>query len=535
MWSQEKVLGIIHKIEGDAMGMKPTPFGGVLFDKNNPNKVFLATNANYVDGKIMRGDVIRDSNKKIIGFKNWTTYRDAPYIDSQFAFLPNNNIIYLNFTVEAADNPYLKARGSTSRVQFGPDNKIYYAERTKRGQGGGIVKNPPWHPKPNNYTDYTWISPTIRDVSLGALNNNAYDLNETSLTIDSDLTDLEAILYVRGDAIPEIKNDPERNGRDIIITGSFNLGFIKYGFLNADGTLEDPSNFKHVFLKSDTNKKHLVQSLNGFTLDPVSGHLVGSIWYNKKSIAGGGFIPYLWTMDIGIQTACNQIVSVSNTTLTNTCPTETVNLNSLITNSTLAGASLVWSTDGDPNDGVSNTISNPNAISESGDYFAYYKSDSCGYSKPTKVTVTITPCLDTDGDGVTDLVDEDDDNDGILDTVEGNADSDNDGIIDALETDSDNDGCSDANEAYDNKDADNGDGPEYGDADNATANDGSGKILANGRVAAAPYTNPNEAYKIFSILHICNKRPDYGIILYSGVTQINGPEGKMDFVIQISE
>ncbi|MCV6629801.1 MAG: hypothetical protein OIF50_08070, partial [Flavobacteriaceae bacterium] len=401
MWSQEKVLGIIHKIEGDAMGMKPTPFGGVLFDKNNPNKVFIATNANYVDGKIMRGDVIRDNNKKIIGFKNWTYHSDAPYIDSQFAFLPNNNIIYLNFTQKKAEYPYKKASGSNNRVQFGYDNIIYYSERPLEerpnvtGIGGGIIKNPPWHPKPNNYTDYAWLGKRISDVSLGTLKNNAYDLNETSLTTDSDLTDIEGIIYVRGDAIPEIKNHPERNGRDIIITGSYFQGFIKYGFLNADGTLEDPSKYRHIYLKSDPSEKEIVRDLNGFTLDPVSGHLVGSTWYPKNI-----FSPFIWTMDIGIQTACNQNVSVSNTTLTNTCPTETVNLNSLIINSTLAGASLVWSTDGDPNDGVSNTISNPNAISESGDYFAYYKSDSCGYSKPTKVTVTISSCLDTDGDGV---------------------------------------------------------------------------------------------------------------------------------------
>ena len=37
----------------------------------------------------------------------------------------------------------------------------------------------------------------------------------------------------------------------------------------------------------------------------------------------------------------------------------------------------------------------------------------------------------------------DDDNDGILDTVEGTGDTDNDGIIDSLDLDSDNDGCFD--------------------------------------------------------------------------------------------
>ena len=52
-------------------------------------------------------------------------------------------------------------------------------------------------------------------------------------------------------------------------------------------------------------------------------------------------------------------------------------------------------------------------------------------------------CIDdADGDGVDDITDLDDDNDGILDTVEGDAtvDTDGDGIPDYLDTDSDGDG-----------------------------------------------------------------------------------------------
>jgi len=54
---------------------------------------------------------------------------------------------------------------------------------------------------------------------------------------------------------------------------------------------------------------------------------------------------------------------------------------------------------------------------------------------------------DTDGDGINDDVDLDDDNDGIPDTVEGTGDTDGDGIIDALDLDSDNDGVPDIVEA----------------------------------------------------------------------------------------
>ncbi|MDO6496478.1 Ig-like domain-containing protein, partial [Cellulophaga sp. 3_MG-2023] len=122
---------------------------------------------------------------------------------------------------------------------------------------------------------------------------------------------------------------------------------------------------------------------------------------------------------------------------------------------------------------------------------------------------------DNDNDGVANTLDLDSDNDGIYDVVEsGGTDADGNGIADGaisaegipntagtgtvatettagtpdfLNVDSDGDTCSDANEAYESSTADNGDGSEYDDADTATVGDGSGKILANGLVAAAAY------------------------------------------------
>ncbi|MCP4277961.1 MAG: DUF4347 domain-containing protein, partial [Gammaproteobacteria bacterium] len=63
--------------------------------------------------------------------------------------------------------------------------------------------------------------------------------------------------------------------------------------------------------------------------------------------------------------------------------------------------------------------------------------------------VATTPTTDTDGDGVSDINDLDDDNDGILDTAEGDGltDTDSDGTPDNLDLDSDNDGCNDVVES----------------------------------------------------------------------------------------
>ncbi len=57
------------------------------------------------------------------------------------------------------------------------------------------------------------------------------------------------------------------------------------------------------------------------------------------------------------------------------------------------------------------------------------------------------PARDTDGDGIYDVNDLDDDNDGILDTVEGATDKDGDGVPNCRDLDSDNDGINDVREA----------------------------------------------------------------------------------------
>lgn len=88
----------------------------------------------------------------------------------------------------------------------------------------------------------------------------------------------------------------------------------------------------------------------------------------------------------------------------------------------------------------------------------------------------ITPLVDTDGDGIFDVLDDDDDNDGISDADEGNGlvDTDADGIADSLDTDSDNDGTLDADETGDSDQDGIGDSQEPNGTDVTTDTDGDG-------------------------------------------------------------
>ncbi|HBS27734.1 MAG TPA: hypothetical protein DD827_11545, partial [Gammaproteobacteria bacterium] len=89
----------------------------------------------------------------------------------------------------------------------------------------------------------------------------------------------------------------------------------------------------------------------------------------------------------------------------------------------------------------------PNPGFDGNDSFQYKIDNDLGDSDIATVNITVTPLPDFDQDGIPDSVDIDDDNDGILDTVEGNLDFDGDGNINSKDLDADGDGINDLEES----------------------------------------------------------------------------------------
>ena len=108
---------------------------------------------------------------------------------------------------------------------------------------------------------------------------------------------------------------------------------------------------------------------------------------------------------------------LSATTITNSCPTQTMDLTSITASNLPANTTLTWHTGVPATD--ANKVSAP-ATAVAGVYYAsFYSSDQSCYTLDGEAVTAVTADGDSDCDGVPNSTDIDDDNDGVLDTEEG--------------------------------------------------------------------------------------------------------------------
>jgi hypothetical protein len=179
-----------------------------------------------------------------------------------------------------------------------------------------------------------------------------------------------------------------------------------------------------------------------FNIDPLTGVVTfvaspdfelptdadgNNIYLIKIKVCDNGNPILCTTKDVAITVtnvieclASTNAPTLSATTLANVCPTTTVDLNSLVTSTTPNGARLRWHTVA-TNPTAADSVATPSVLTASGTYYAYYFDAISNCYSPVSAAVTVTmkaSCTDTDGDGIIDLVDIDDDNDGVLDLDE---------------------------------------------------------------------------------------------------------------------
>lgn len=175
----------------------------------------------------------------------------------------------------------------------------------------------------------------------------------------------------------------------------------------VDDTPQDPGLEQHVNDDCDWDSESVCNATG--TFNPLLNNIMSYSRHSCRNNFTPGQIArmhaLMWPSIIHQSTlVCCNITELSpNLTgsfLTNTCPEEIVDLNTLIDGEIPNGTQLVWSQDGDPSNGISSFVSN--IVETSGLYYAYYKlvGTNCYSSPSDAVYVTINPCPCIAGDDI---------------------------------------------------------------------------------------------------------------------------------------
>jgi hypothetical protein len=114
---------------------------------------------------------------------------------------------------------------------------------------------------------------------------------------------------------------------------------------------------------------------------------VTSFTINFATTGGYTHAVLSYAMQVTAVPGCSTAPTLSATTITaSNCPTNTVNLNSLVTSTLPTGATLKWYTDASR----TTEVTTPTAVGTSGTYYAFYNNTANNCFSPASAAVTVT-------------------------------------------------------------------------------------------------------------------------------------------------
>ena len=315
-------------------------------------------------------------------------------------------------------------------------------------------------------------------VNVGA--NNTPSAQDDSFTVDQNTINNDLnVLADNGNGPDDFGGDGSNNGAITLPSGSSTNGGVVS--VNNNGTPNDP-----------TDDSVIYSPANGFvgtdTFDYTITDANNDTSTATVTVTVDDVVPPALVLIIDDITADNLISSTeAGTTIPITGTVTGEFLSGDIVTLTINGSNFTGSIDGS---GVfSINVPGNRLVSDSDLTINGSVSSTDGAGNTGTATANKTYGLDNDGDGIADNVDEDDDNDGILDTYEGLDDFDNDGIPNYLDLDSDNDGMPDVVESG-NGSFDIDKNGRIDPAESAPGTNGIPDIVEDGGVDGAGVSNP---------------------------------------------
>ncbi|MFD2607502.1 VCBS domain-containing protein [Euzebyella marina] len=326
-------------------------------------------------------------------------------------------------------------------------------------------------------------NPSNCDIATATVNvgaNNTPSAQDDNVSVDQNTTNNDiAVLADNGNGPDDFGGDGANNGAITLPSGSSTNGGVVS--VNNNGTPNDP-----------TDDSVIYSPANGFVGTDTFDYTITDANIDTSTatvtVTVDDVVPPALVLVIDDITADNLISSTeAGTTIPITGTVTGEFLSGDIVTLTINGSNFTGSIDGS---GVfSINVPGDRLVSDSDLTINGSVSSTDGAGNTGTATANKTYGLDNDGDGIADNVDEDDDNDGILDTYEGLDDFDNDGIPNYLDLDSDNDGIPDVVESG-NGSFDIDKNGRIDPAESAPGANGIPDIVEDGGVDGAGVSNP---------------------------------------------